>query len=93
MTDALLKSDFTDLDMANGDFNIGESDLQNGLLIIRFHKGNLKSSPLTGVGEKRLLNGTVDGAFRREIQLQLEADGYRLKTLNLTPEKIDIDFQ
>jgi hypothetical protein len=41
----------------------------------------LKQYPLTGVGKERLLNGVVDGAMRAEIQKQLEADGYRAKTI------------
>lgn len=90
MTDILLKTD--DLGILDGDFVVGESDYQNAALLIRLHPGNLKQSPLTGVGEKRLINGTLDGGLRRDVQLQLEGDGYRLKTLTVAEGKIFVDF-
>jgi hypothetical protein len=80
MNDILLGPDY-ELLIENGDFVIAQSDVQNIQLLIDLHKGNLKQYPLTGVGKERLLNGIVDGAMRAEIQKQLEADGYRAKTI------------
>lgn len=88
--DILLKDD--DLWIRNGDFVVDESDLQNIYLIVRLHKGNTKQFPRIGFGDERLLNGTVDGKTRREIQLQLESDGYRLKRLIANPETIRIEI-
>jgi hypothetical protein len=79
-----------DLMIRDGDFVMGISDAQHVGLLVRLHKGNLKHEPLVGVGEKRLINGVVDGEIRREIQLQLESDGYRVKEIKGTAENLEI---
>ncbi len=91
MNDILLGPNY-ELLMANGDFVIDNSDAQNIRLLIDFHKGNLKQYPLTGVGKERLINGILDGSLRREIQQQLEADGYRLKNVRIVEQNIILDF-
>lgn len=89
-TDILLRGD--DLAISNGDFEIGVSDPQNVYLILMLPPGSWKQYPLTGVG-KQIINGTLDGGLRRNIQLQLEGDGYRLKALDLNSDgNIDIQF-
>lgn len=89
--DILLRDD--DLSIVNGDWELNVSDAQHVYHIILNPKGSYKQYPLTGVGKSRLLNGTFDGALRREIQLQLEGDGYRLKGLRLSESGIDIQFE
>jgi hypothetical protein len=81
MNDVLLFDD--DLMIADGDFVVGESRNQNISYIIRCRKGAFKQSPLIGYGEQRLLNGNLDGAARREIQLQLESDGIRVNEMKV----------
>lgn len=92
--DIILKDD--DLDIKNGDFVIGESDLQHVHHIVRMPKSSWKQYPLTGVGEARFLNGPLDGALRRDVQLQLQSDGYRLKKLAFLnaggQQELDIAF-
>lgn len=88
-SDILLKDD--DLWIRNGDFVTGEADLQNIYLIISLFKGSLKQYPLTGVGDKRLVNGQLDGRMRREIQLQLQANGYRLRRIQSRGSEIAIE--
>lgn len=88
MKDILLKDN--DLWIRNGDFVIDQSKYQDATLILRLHKGNIKQFPLVGVGEERLINGNIDGKMRREIQLQLEADGIQLKELTVKQEQIGI---
>jgi len=87
----ILLSD-SDLMTRDGDFVIDNSDLQNIYLIIRLHPGNIKQYPLIGVGEERFLNGTVDGNLRRELQLQLESDGYRPRKLSINGAQIDVEL-
>ncbi|NNV54521.1 hypothetical protein [Limnovirga soli] len=89
-TDFLL-DEAGDLLIENGDFVFGESDMQHIQLILALEPGELKESPLTGVGIKKQINGSFDGAVRREIKLQLEADGYSTTNLVITPENITID--
>jgi hypothetical protein len=78
MNDFLLDADYN-LQIEDGDFVMGAADLQHVQLLIDTHKGEWKQYPLTGFGKERLINGVVDGAIRREIQQQLEADGWRLR--------------
>lgn len=87
--DILLGDDYNLL-IKNGDFVIGGSDVQHIQLLIDFHKSNLKQYPLTGVGKERFLNGTIDGALRAEIQRQLEADGYRTKSITFKENQLTI---
>jgi hypothetical protein len=81
MNDILLDSD-GDLQIQNGDFVIGKSDAQNALLILRAEKGTFKQFSLLGVGLVKYLNAPLDSTLRREIQLQMEADGYTKISIN-----------
>lgn len=91
-TDVLLDVEGADLSLKNGDWEMGPSDLQNVQMIIRLHKGNIKQYPLIGYGEERLINSPVDGQARREIQLQLQSDGYRPKKLEVSATEIDVSL-
>lgn len=92
--DLLMQGD--DLVIKNGDLVVGPSDLQHVYHIVLLPKGSFKQFPLTGVGRARFLNGPLDGGLRRDVQLQLEADGYRLKNLAFTEasgqQELDIAF-
>ncbi len=91
MKDVLLQDD---LAISDGDFVVGNSDAQNVLLILSTAPGSWKQFPLTGVGEAKFINAPLDGALRREIQLQLQADGYRLNSVQiLLNGNLDIRFQ
>lgn len=91
MKDILLNTG-DDLAIAKGDFVVDDSNLQNIYLLIRLNKTNIKQYPRTCVGEELLLNGTVNANLRREVQLQLQADGYRLRQLQLTSEQLIIEI-
>lgn len=91
MGDILLNTG-DDIAIVNGDFVVGESDLQNIYLLMRLNKTNIKQSPRTCVGEELLQNGTVNAELRKEVQLQLQADGYRLRQLLFTPERLVIEI-
>ena len=77
-SDLLLNSD-DEMIIKNGDFLIGVSDEQHIDHIVRFNKGDVLDSPLTGVGIEGYINGALSSKgkdeFKREIRLQLEADG------------------
>ncbi len=89
MRDFILEN--ADLVIRDGDFVIDESDLQNIELLIRLSQGNIKQYPLLGYGEERLLNGSLDGAARRDIQLVLQSDNYLMTQFLLNADgSIDI---
>lgn len=90
MKDILLQDN--DLAVANGDFVLGDSNLQNVLLILSIPPGSWKQFPLTGVGESKFINAPLDGKIKREIQLQLQSDGYRLNSVSIQGGKINVDF-
>ena len=90
-TDILMRDD--DLSIVDGDFEMGISDPQHVYHIMLNPQGAYKQFPLTGVGKAPLLNGTFDAALRRKIQVQLEGDGYRTKSISMNENTgIDIKF-
>ena len=70
-----------DLSIKNGDFVIGDSNLQHVAHIIEAEQGQFRQHPLVGVGVIKMLNGPISGAEKRNIRLQLEADGYKAKEI------------
>lgn len=74
-----LLADDGDLALRGGDFAFGEASEDNVDVLIRTEPGEVKYSPLTGVGIAGFLLGSTgplpDEELEREIALQLEADG------------------
>lgn len=64
---------------------IGESDYQNIDLIVTANKGDFKEYPVIGVGAERYLKSIGRAEqLRREITVQLESDGYKNPTVNVS---------
>lgn len=91
-TDFLLDED-GDLLITQNDFVLGGSDGQHMEMLFELEPGELKENPMTGIGIQRRLNGSIDGEFRKEVRLQLEADGYEVGILNFLESTIEIDAQ
>jgi hypothetical protein len=73
-----------DLLFVNGDFVADFSDLQHQDDIIKESKGAYKQYPLLGVGAIAYLGATGAALpFKREIQVNLEADNYLVETITL----------
>jgi hypothetical protein len=68
-----------DLDVKDGDFVIGVSDLQHIANILEAEKGQFRQTPLVGVGVLKMINGPISGAEKRDIKMQLQGDGYQTK--------------
>jgi len=87
----ILLDENDDLQTANGDFMIGDSDEQNADLIIRSVQGNWLNSLLTGFNIWRWLKANLDKyRFERELKIQLEEmEGYVIEELELT-QTIDV---
>lgn len=89
--DMLLDND-NDLRVENGDLVIGESEAQHIDHLLVANKGEYKQHPLTGAGLPTMLkSGNRKGGIHREVKLQMEADGYGVKTLKVDWPEINID--
>ncbi len=65
-----------DIDIKNGDFVIGESDVQHIRHICEGEQGQYKQYPKLGLGIRKYLNGPVDGELQRRAMIMLRSDGY-----------------
>jgi len=87
-----IELDNFDLRIVNGDFMLHESDTTHIEHLLLLDKGNLKHSPITGVGIAKYINspGTVNNiaSFKSKLKAQLEYDGYS----NIEIE-VPIDFK
>lgn len=72
---------------------IGVTTFQNQALILQASKGEFKEYPTLGVGISDILGDNEATGWKREIALQLEADGMKVKTvdLDLKNNKLTID--
>lgn len=89
MKDILLNID-NDLQIANGDFVIGESINQQVGLLLLLNKGELKQHPLTGVGIYDLINTERPEDIKKAAREQMKDDGLKLRNLELTDNKLYI---
>lgn len=89
MKDILLNTD-NDLQIANGDFVAGESLNQQVGLLLLLNKGELKEHPLTGVGIYEIINTESVDDIKNAVREQLKDDGLKLRTLELTNNKLYI---
>lgn len=71
--------------------HLGETTYQNIGLILKMQPGELKEKPMIGVGIDNLLLDKDLLLYKHRITEQLDLDGLKIKKLNLTTTKIDID--
>jgi len=84
--------DSNDLVVYQGDFFIGYSDFQHAAHIVEADQGQYKQWPLVGIGIRRYLNGDIDGAVRRLIQVQLESDGMKTRNIAFSDGELKIQL-
>jgi hypothetical protein len=89
--DILLDSGF-DLEIKDGDFNIGEVTDQNQKLILISVPGDFKESPSLGVGLEDYLNDERPGDLRDVIRRNLVADGMYVQAITIN-EKGELDIK
>lgn len=92
MKDLLINNNGS-LKIENGDFVVGESTLQNQSLILVANTGDLKESPMLGVG---IDNCILDSDMRDceyEIRKQFTLDGMKVKKLNLKKCIIEAEYE
>ena len=92
MTDYLLDDD-NDLSIADGDFVIGDSDLQHQKLLLFAEKGAYKQYPTIGVAAATYLKDDNSADLLREIRLQFGQDGMQVNQVAINAGKLQIDAQ
>lgn len=74
-----------ELIIKNGDFLISESDTQHVEDIVISLAGDFKSTPMIGFGAiMQLKKNSSDSAFKRDLKIQLEYDGYKNPEIDLS---------
>lgn len=77
----------------SGGLVLGDILCQNQALILAMHKGDLKSDVSVGVGIDRMLLDNERLTWTREIREQLEMDGQKVETVEITGKEIVIKAQ
>lgn len=76
MAKDILLDQGNDLLIINGDFAIGESELQEVGIILQMSQGEWKSDPMMGANLTTNIRGVQnDAKIKRHIEKQLELDG------------------
>lgn len=70
---------------------VGDILHQNQALILSIRKGELKENPSVGVGLPDMVLEHNLMAVRNEIRQQLEIDGQRVNSINVTSAAVQID--
>jgi len=93
MTDFLVDEN-GDLQIANGDFIIGEADAQEIEHLMLFFKGEIKEHPTTGAGLVQMLKKRAgQTAAMQEARKQLTDDGFDVSEIKINGLDIDIDAE
>lgn len=90
MKDILLTADY-DLLIKDGDFVIGESDVQHQQCLLLAEKGAYKQFPERGVGIMTYLLDENPDELLREIRLEFSKDGMKINRLAFENGKIKVD--
>jgi uncharacterized radical SAM superfamily protein len=79
----------------NGSLVIGDVAQQNQRIILYANKGEIKESPLVGVGLDNMLLEHDFKAIRKEIINQMENDGQRVKEVQVkeTGVKLNAEYR
>ncbi|MFC4262480.1 hypothetical protein ACFOWM_06310 [Ferruginibacter yonginensis] len=76
--------------VTNGDFTIGESDAQHIELLLKTSPNEWKANSIVGIAIRKALSGNLNGVIKRNIRVQLEADGYKEKTITENENGINV---
>jgi hypothetical protein len=90
MRQDLLLDENGDLKCVNGDFAVGDANQQNVQLILATSPGDWKASPTTGAGLIKTYQGNLTGFAKRNIKIQLEADGYNVISISENENGINV---
>lgn len=82
-----------DLDLRTGQMTLMEVTHQNQAMLLTARPGEFKEHPALGVGVPDMLLDYDERAWRRRIVEQIEADGQRIKKINITPSGIELEAE
>ena len=86
----ILLDENNDLLIRNGDFVFGESDQQHIECILSTNPNDWKESPVVGAALIKSLGGSLNGFTKRNVTVQLEADGYALEKIIEKENGLDV---
>lgn len=80
-----------DLELISGDFFIGESQNQSVEFLLISSQGEWKEHPEAGADILLAENGAINRFLDRRIRVQLEADNFKIKQLEITEKGINLN--
>lgn len=89
----LVDPETGDLAVIGGTLTVGKTKAQNQAFILRAGKGEFKEYPTLGVGIADILGDDDLTGWKREIALQMEADGMKVNrvSINVNDNTVAID--
>ena len=89
--DILLDTD-NDLKIYNGDFHVGAADMHHAEVLLISAPGSFKQYPLIGANIRSLISGKLDVSARRDLKVQLAADGYKARKITIVNGALEIEL-
>ncbi len=80
-----------DLEISNGDFVISDSSEQSVKLLLISKPSDFKENPQIGCDLQNALKGKISRFLERNIIVQLEADGFKVETLDVNENGVNIN--
>lgn len=88
---SLLTRSVYEMQFANGDWLIDNSDEQHQLLLLICNKGDFKEFPDRCVGISTWLKDDEEGAMLGEIKKEFERDGMQVNLVQVLNDKLNIN--
>lgn len=74
-----------------GGLKVGNTLYQNQALILKCQPGELKETPMLGVGIDNISLDAGKAVWERKIRMQLGMDGQKVKSVKLGKKSLEID--
>jgi hypothetical protein len=88
-----LYNDNDDLLISNGDFVVGYSDEQHIKDIMCAAPGHFRQYPEIGANILQQTNGIINEDYKRIVRVNLENDGYIVKTVDFVEGRLIIEAE
>lgn len=89
----ILLEDNNNLQIANGDFVVGESTQQHQMLLLLTNKGEFKQHPDRCVGISNFIENEDNGAASREIHTEFSRDGMKISSIKVNIPNIEVEAE